>query len=199
MQELPTRTLRNLQRRVLQLQGRFIPQLSPTGYYNDKQYDFVRAYIVLAHAEMEEYLEGRAREITASSLLRWKNKKKVNRCIASLLLHHDKAHTPKPHDSTTHIHCAARTYETSVVNQNHGIKEDNLFDLFVPLGLDKSEVSTSLLIDLTNFGSARGQVAHTSARKVQTPPDPQTFLLQVGSIMNELEAFDTTTREMMTR
>jgi hypothetical protein len=196
---LATRSFRNLERRVIQLQNRFVPTLSPTGYYNDRQYDFVRAYIVLTHAEMEEYLEGRARDIIGSSLLRWKNKRRVNRCIASLLLHHDKSHTPKPQDSTTHIHCAVRGHENSVINQNHGIKEENLFDLFVPLGLDKSEVSANLLIDLTNFGSARGQVAHTSARKVQTPPDPQTFLFQVGSIMKELAAFDSTTREMMTR
>lgn len=181
------------------MQDRFVPALSPTGYYNDKEYDFVRAYIVLTHAEMEEYLEGRARDIIGSSLLKWNTKRKVNRCIASLLLHHDRARTPKPQDSTTHIHCAVRTHENSVINQNHGIKEDNLFDLFVPLGLDKSEVSANLLIDLTNFGSARGQVAHTSARKVQTPPDPRTFLVQVESIMTELEGFDSTTREMMIR
>jgi hypothetical protein len=196
---LATRSFRNLERRVNQLGDRFLPQPNPIGTYSDKEYDFVRAYIVLAHAEIEEYLETRAKDIVSHSVDRWKTRYKVNRCIASLLLRHDSAKTPSPRDSASHIHCAAHDYEKSVVRTNHGIKEENVIALFSPLGLDKAEIPSSLLIELSNFGSARGKVAHTSARHVRNPPDPHTFLNQLQAIMTDLEGFDSLTQLLRNR
>lgn len=78
MEQLATCSFRNLERRIVQLEDRFTPTLSPTGFYKEKQYDYVRAYIVLTHAEMEEYLEVRARDICSDfdSVLEGKRRSK---------------------------------------------------------------------------------------------------------------------------
>lgn len=47
-----------------------------------------------------------------------------------------------------------------IVDNNHGIKEINLKDLFVPLCLDFDNLSPELIPTLNSYGSQRGGIAH---------------------------------------
>ena len=45
--------------------------------------------------------------------------------------------------------------------------------MFLPLGLDETELEDQLLIDLTTLGSQRGDVAHKALSAVTNLPDPK--------------------------
>ena len=186
---MPTALFNALEKRVDALASRLLPPLSPTGTYSDAQYDFVRAYIVLVHAEIETYLEDTALSLASTALAKWTTRQRVNRGTATLLLHYDASHTPHPRDASTHIHNAIARFR-GVVRENHGIREKYLWSMYLPLGIDKAEVSPTLIAELESFGAARGKVAHLSARGVLTPPDPQSTLDQTSLLVAELRDFD---------
>jgi hypothetical protein len=150
----------------------------------------VRGYLLLCHAEIEAYLEELAVKAAEQSLNKWRRDSRINRCLAALMLHHNKDATPSPSTMASHINLAVRNHIRTVRDSNHGIKEKNLYSMYVPIGLDKSEVSTTLLAELESLGAARGRVAHTSAKSVQTPPDPGSIRQQVWNVLSELEDFD---------
>ena len=189
METLSTKLYNSLHTRIGKLESRLLPPTSPIGNYSETEYDFVRGYIVLVHAEIETYLEEVALELTNFSMRRWSTHGRVNRCLAALLLHHDRSATPLPKDMTTHLNTAASAHRSAVKN-NHGVREKHVWAMFSPLGIDKSEVSTSLLAELESFGSARGKVAHLSARGVLNPPDPDSTKNQASLLVSELKDFD---------
>jgi hypothetical protein len=174
-----------------------LPKRSATGRYSDAQYDLVRGYILLVHAEVENYLEDSALTIVDRSLAHWVRYGRVNRCISALLLHHEQNATPAPKDLATHIYAAANAFRITV-RENHGIREPYLWKLLLPVGIDKSEVSPSLLAELESFGVARGSVAH-SAKRVQTPPDPGSTMDQATQLVGELSDLDQVCRAASTR
>lgn len=187
---MPTRNYHNLSRRITELEARLLPQISPTGVYSPQDYDQVRGYMLLCHAEIESYLEDMAIEIAERSLSNWNKKNRVNRCLAALMLHHSQDQTPKPQSMSSHIHTAISKHIKTVRESNHGVKESNLFKMFVPLGLEKGEVSSILTAELDSLGAARGKIAHTSARLVKSPPDPGTVRDQINKTLEELADFD---------
>lgn len=187
---MPTTLFNGLDKRVKTLGDRLLPAISPTGTYTDAQFDFVRAYIVLVHAEIETYLEETALLLANTALKKWNAQGRVNRSTASLLLHYDKSHTPTPRDTATHINTAVIEFGRTV-RDNHGIREKYLWSMYLPLGVDKGEVSPTLIAELDSFGTARGRVAHLSARGVKYPPDPQSTRDQTSLLLDELKDFDT--------
>lgn len=187
---MPTVLLSNLRRRILQLEKSLLPAISPTGVYSEVQYDQVRGYLLLCHAEIEAYLEELAVKAAEQSLSKWQRDNRVNRCLAALMLHHNKDVTPSPSTMTSHINLAVKNHIRAVRDGNHGIKENNLYSMYLPIGMDKSEVSATLLAELESLGAARGKVAHTAAKSVQTPPDPGSIRQQVWNVVSELDDFD---------
>ena len=53
-----------------------------------------------------------------------------------------------------------------IISKNHGIKRNNIFKMYRPLGYIEDDFDISLLSDLDTFGSFRGTFAHHSAKKV---------------------------------
>jgi len=76
------------------------------------------------------------------------------------------------------------------INDNHGIKEQNLLALFAPLGIPATAVSSTLLPNLDNLGTLRGTHAHHSARAVTNVPDPETEYNRVTALVDELVVLD---------
>jgi hypothetical protein len=68
----------------------------------------------------------------------------------------------------------------STIDNNHGIREDNLFQIFYPIGLKMSDMDNTWLATMDSFGISRGEVAHTSI-KTQQPIDPATVFKKITS------------------
>ncbi|MGX1615682.1 HEPN domain-containing protein [Micromonospora chalcea] len=195
---MPTRRLKTLQRRVRQLESRFLPTANPTGFYSQRQYDGVRAYVVLTHAEIESYVEDVTQDILLAAKTRWLNSQRTGRCIAALMLYGARSVQPPKaivrqtaNDTfEAHVIRLLREHERYVSQDNHGIKEKNLLSVLLPVGVLEADLDPVWLATMNSFGGQRGAVAHNSVIKVQTPPDPQQMRQTVADILLGLETLE---------
>jgi hypothetical protein len=175
------------------LRHNFLPKdFSPIGQYEARQHDLARGYVLLVHAEIESYLEDRAREIANSAEKRWKTTGIHSRVIKSVVLfhNHSKNEPWKPFDrAAVKIQAALNSY-ASLISNNHGIKETNICRLLFPIGIEYHSLNATWLITVDSFGSFRGSLAHLSSIKTQQPIDPETEFKKVIEIVKGLRSLD---------
>lgn len=173
--------------RISNLERRFLPEeLSSIGEYTETDYDKVRAFRLLAHSEIESYLEAIARNTAVESVKAYKKKNLASIPIIGIINRYgNKKNLNKVDD-------CIRKYISTVKN-NSGIKEQNVIILFTPLGFLADDLFLSVL---NSYGTARGEVAHTSAQ-VQRPPDPGDEKKTIKEILGGLRAFDHYYKEVL--
>lgn len=189
------------------LKDEFIPEISSTGSYSESQLSRTAAYRVLAHAEIEFYLEERAWEVVQNAKTLWAKSGKNTRTLICLLgfsgLTMDKPPdtlTPQKGSKTVKeekikiskkIDLAVESFKR-VISQNHGVKEDNILSLLLPIGIDSDDLDPAWLATMNTFGEKRGLVAHKSATSYMTiqTPDPANELNTVNQITDELLRID---------
>lgn len=187
-----------LKRRLSKLKKIYLPRcFSPTGAYNDTVYEKVRAYTVLSHAEMEYYFEETALAIAQKAYSKWTHHQKASTPLLALVAYYTGQYSAIPdshaanrasEDINARINKAYREYNSLIRVNNHGIKEKNLLNIFLPIGIQVSEFDENMLIALNNFGSMRGSIAHsTRAGQLISPSDA---LNDVNNIMTYLDQFD---------
>ena len=195
MATLTTRRFSTLQRRVVQLERRLLPKPSPTGVYSERQYDMVRAFVVLAHAEVEHFLEELASDVLDAVKRRWDQSHSAGRCLSALLMYNDKRlpfpdalGKQQPKDSFEEVaRGAIKKHREFVIRRNHGLKEANILHLYLPMGVLESDLDPLWLAAMTTFGARRGVVAHTSAKRVQSPLDPEAARSMVRNVLEGVE------------
>jgi hypothetical protein len=196
------------------LKDEFLPEISPTGSYSESQLSRTAAYRVLAHAEIEYYLEERAWKIVIDAKKAWETGK-TTRTLICLLGFSDLTMDKPPdtlkkpnnvkqdnHDKrleiTEKINSAIKSFK-KVIDNNHGLKEKNILALLLPIGIDSNDLDSAWLATMNTFGEKRGLVAHKSATSYMTTqtPDPANelntvnqitdqFLLIIDELMNNL-------------
>jgi hypothetical protein len=198
---------RELESRLSELRKNLLPaEFSPTGQYSDKEQDCARGYRLLAHAEIESYLEDISRETVTEAIRLWKKERKPSRTLISFLASYHSSWNVNDQISNEEIIQIAKSRinaKESIdkvivlaqkqylqrLKDNHGIKENNLFTLIVPAGVDVSELDSTWLTDLNNFGGLRGNVAHNS--KLATGEiNPKDELSSINSLLLGLKQLD---------
>ncbi|MBZ9766451.1 hypothetical protein LB526_06720 [Mesorhizobium sp. CA6] len=202
---------KDLQARVSELKRLLLPsKFDPTGTYKDPLRVTTRAlsFRVLTHAEVETYLEDRVLEIATTALDAWETKKFVSVVTFHLIGFSGRA-TDRPPDtlntteqnkikewpSKTFIDdrfskCVSE-FHKRVRLENHGVKEKNIMEMFVPIGFDMGKCDAIFLQTMSNFGEARGAVAHTSGKgHVQKAVDPKDEYTTLQKIIASLEVID---------
>jgi hypothetical protein len=155
----------------------------PTGTYDKPDEVHLRAasFRVLVHAEMEAYVEEIASDLFQAAWAAWSERGTPSRVLLGLLAFSGRNHALPPSslkdqgaelDVRDAIQKAQAVWR-SAQRQNHGLKEENVLRLLLPLGIGAPEIDATLLSDLSSFGSARGEVAHTSVSKVRRYIDPE--------------------------
>jgi hypothetical protein len=196
-----------LEMQLDRLKDEFLPEISPTGSYSESQLSRTAAYRVLAHAEIESYLEERAWTIVIDAKKAWETGK-TTRTLICLLGFSDLTMDKPPdtlkkpsnvkqdnHDKrleiTEKINSAIKSFK-KVIDNNHGLKEKNILALLLPIGIDSDDLDPAWLADMNTFGEKRGLVAHTSATSYMTiqTPDPANELNTVTQIKNKLLRID---------
>ena len=198
---------RTLTRELNRLKKQFLPKINPTGLYSESQLSKTAAYRVLAHAEIESYLEERAWEVVQNAKTIWDESGKTTRTLICLLgfsgLTMDEPPdtlTPKKGSKTVKeekikiskkINLALESFKR-VISQNHGVKEDHILSLLLPIGIDSDHLDPAWLATMNTFGEKRGLVAHKSATSYMTiqTPDPANELNTVTQITDELLRID---------
>jgi hypothetical protein len=187
-----SRRFNALASRLANLRFHFLPlQFNPIGKYSRREYDLARAYVVLAHAELEAYIEDRATEMVQRTENEWRQKNRCSQVMRSICTSHISRSglpwLPFTKDPQK-IDSALQGYKDLVKN-NHGIKEVNLLKLIFPLGIQYQSIDAALLDDLEAFGSSRGGIAHNSI-KTQQPIDVEAQFKKVTAILKRLKVLD---------
>ncbi|WP_413173859.1 HEPN domain-containing protein [Anabaena azotica] len=206
---------RILTRELNRLKKQFLPKISPTGLYSDRQLVKTLAYRVLAHAEIESYLEDRVWEAVLNAKRAWDSTGKTSRTLICLLgfssltmdkppdtLNKTSRISQDEHDKRLKI---SKKIDSAINNfrwvkdNNHGVKEANILALLLPIGIDSNDLDPAWLATMNTFGKERGIVAHTSATSYMTvqPPDPANELNTVKQITQELLRIDQLINNLM--
>lgn len=196
-----------LERELRNLRKFFLPrQFSLTGNYSERKIALAVAYRVLAHAEIESYIEDRVLAIATNAVDAWTTHKKTKLTLVSLFAFSGLT-LDKPPDSLTprqrsqnlddkvkfdnKLGKVFNSFRTSVVD-NHGIKEKNLLSLLLPIGINNDDLDQVWLREMNDFGAKRGEFAHQSASNYKTrqPPDPKNELEMVNRLLQGLIHID---------
>ncbi|EQB2598957.1 hypothetical protein ACYHQE_002579 [Aeromonas salmonicida] len=191
----------HLNSRLIELTSKFITdqlkaeELNPTTFQPDL--DRLAAYRLLIHAEIEEFLELKAKE----------NIKKIEACIKAgqpwmrqhpellslaVELQRDLPHK-KPEHVTSNLVSEHITgllaSATKEINENNGIKSQSFSFLSICAGKTADEIDNGLSASLNSYGKSRGDVAHTSAARSRNINAPSTEHKSANDLVNGLKVF----------
>jgi hypothetical protein len=201
-----SKRFRHCRKRIGALRQLLLPKLfDPLGNYSKREavQTKTKGFVILAHAEIEAYLEGSARDVIHYSEMKWKTDGRAAQPLVLLLACSQKH--PEPYFGKKgvladplakfHKHCEkviADHYKA--ISDNNGVKEQNVLKMFCPLGLAHSDLSATLLPLLDSFGSLRGVHAHDPIKSVAQIIDPETEYKAVSNLVQELKSLDTWVR-----
>lgn len=192
--DVPSSRFQELETRLAELLKHLIPSpFDPTGTYEDVVYEHTRAFRVLVHAEFEAFIEDRVIEVVNSAFSRWEYSGTISTSLLSVLAYKESLHAmpeslsdaaqkKRYPDLKARVEAAKNEYNRYVRTQNHGIKEKNILRLLMPIGITEAEIDPVWLSVTETWATARGDVAHKSA-KMQVRPDPQNEVKTVNQIL----------------
>ncbi len=177
---------RQLENRIKAIERLYLPAIRLNGKYSKKEQDNIRAYLLLIHAEIEAYFEEISGNKATTAFNNWKKNRTKSNVLLSLVSFHEHKIDEKNIEQRVKKALTAFFYN---LRQNHGIKEENILSMLLPVGLEYSEIDATWLNTITSFGTNRGEIAHTAA-KVQQPLDPAMLKTKVGKILGEIKTID---------
>lgn len=163
-----------LEARIKTIESNMMPAVNALGIYSDAEIDSIHAFVLLAHAEFECYIEEQAKILALTLENELKNDKAGSRFA--------RYHASKLSNSYSHI-----------ISENHGLKSKNLNNLFGPFGFcedDFNNIDTRFLAAMNSFGGRRGESAHLSAKRITKQPNPIAVQEAIQVIMDCLEKFE---------
>lgn len=190
-----SRRLSQLETRITFLERNILPSASSTGSYTKIQQDLIRSYVLLVHAEIEAYFEDVAREKVRRALSNWMSTRKKSSCLKAVLaysgneLSYEKEIKNNSNNISFRLNKAANHF-MALIQKNHGIKENNLLSILIPLGIELSDIDPVWLSTMEAFGNLRGTIAHNST-SIHTLIDRNTEVLRINTqIMPEIQRLD---------
>lgn len=173
-----SKRFRELTRRLQQLRLNLLgflpdPPVSKVSY-NDHELDSTRAYVVLAHAEIEAFCEEIASKKVQDTIALYNNRHVVSSVLRRMVAYHVGKHrrswgeVSAPPQST--IDSTVAAYR-DFIKKNHGVKRTNLESILYPLGITDAHLNATWLAQMDSFGVRRGVLAHNSVGATAAP-DP---------------------------
>ena len=197
-----------LVRQVDCLREHLLPSaFDPAGNYSPETFTRAVAYRVLAHAEIESYIEDRVWKTALSALDSWSQQNKASKTLLGLLAFSgQKMEQPPPTvapgqanqnntwqeklDMNYRLQSAINSFSFAI-QTNHGVKEENVLRLLLPIGVKPTDLDPVLLANLNSFGTERGIAAHDSAAKhPRHQINPKHEFERVVSLLNGLLSID---------
>lgn len=158
-----TKRFQLLRRELLKAKRAFLPaKFNPLGSYTELQSDRARGFLLVAHAEIESFIEDRVRETAKISVDLWQSRRKTTEALASLLTYvFLEDGEPRWKNLNERIFYAHNKFNISV-RENNGVKIINLKLLLMPVGQDIDALDPLFVSEMDNFGKSRGAAAHAS-------------------------------------
>jgi hypothetical protein len=195
---------RDLTRRLYELRRCFLPEeFDPFGNYDRDTLMMASAYIVLAHAEIESFIEDRATETAIAAMKSWRDHKKVDCILIGLIGHYAKQiKNNDPDDTNQKINRKKDindmiTQSTNIflneIKANNGIRESSISKLLTPIGIGVESFDPTWILNMDNYGRGRGEIAHISQKNYTTKKqiNPEEEFKMVNSLVrNGLKKLD---------
>lgn len=203
-----------LEAKIKSLKDTMLLDTSPS-CNNEEQQDRIRGYILLSHAAFETYVEDIANGVLDKALNDLKTSKVVSPVLLAIVCYFKLYWPPtdsvceqccigrwlkfvrprksvviEKKDFITNMHALAFQYKSYIVSKNNGIKEKDIKNIFVPLGLDLKDLDNDFLADLNSFGALRGSLAHNSINKVTYLLDASDIRRTIETLLFKFEQFD---------
>jgi hypothetical protein len=143
------------------------------------------------HAEVEAYLEDRAKERARKIEKGWMKTGRRSKAVRRLLRCHNLQMKRPWHPidwSSDTVNAAINSYISSIDN-NNGIKERDICHIMFPIGIEYEHLNVTWLANMSSFGLSRGGFAHGSI-KTHQPVDPQSEFLKVKELVKGLAKLD---------
>jgi hypothetical protein len=170
--------------------------VDPIQCRTDLQHLKLQSYTLLCHAAIEEYLEELCLQVATTSRQLYKENGVITKSLVSLIsakLLDDMSEKGKKRikgELASDIEIfSAEAYTTykHVVTSNHGIVNDNLKALLLPIGVNP-ETDIALMASLHSFGGKRGELAHKFVlRREDTLSDSKS---RIDLLVRSLIAYD---------
>lgn len=156
---------------------------------NTKNQDLIKSFILLCHAELENYFETICIKIISKSKALYDDKSIVTKPLFSLSIMSEKNFDEKNKNFTTNQARLDKLYSNYFANikNNNGIKEENLKKILPHIGIDMDSVDDVLLSQLTAYGVKRGQTAHSTKKVIRGFKDE---VASIDSLLKNLEDLD---------
>ena len=190
-----SRRLTQLLSRLDFLERNILPAQRLTGNYTKTERDLIKSFLLLAHAEIEAYFEDIVTEKVKKALNKWTTERKRSACLNAVLafsgneLSYENEKKVNSNNIVFRINRAVSHY-LGLVNKNNGVKEKNILNLILPIGIELSELDNTWLSVMEAFGTTRGNIAHNSS-VVQQQLDRNTERDRiVNQILPEIERLD---------
>lgn len=159
----------------------------------------VQAYVLLAHAAFEQYMEDIVTAVSREAHVQLKKNNRVCRAMLSLvaseaMLQVDDAIARRKIKSSVATDLlgfasSAVSNLTLDIQSNHGVTTADQKKLLLQIGIDPEEVDLTVSAALNAFGTKRGYIAHKV--KMKTSETRSSVLSETKQILNGLIAFDT--------
>ncbi len=181
---------------------------SPTGDYSEQKRDRARAYRVLAHAEIEFYIENILENLVKEKYDKWISKHTPSYVLSCLMISAKlgwqddngkeqgldpvKIGLKNENDVSIDqlIGKVVTLYRNSIIKYNNGITQQNLRKLLFPIGIAVNSLDGTWLNNMDSYGQTRGEIAHRSRRGLSTLPDPKSEYEAVQNLLSGLQDLD---------
>jgi len=185
----------SLKSRIAELREKFLADHVAAEYADPLAYvanaDDLAAFRLLAHAELEEYLETKARDGLAAMEAAFDTGRTSVRDNLSLLVIANTLKTDLRFDSTHWTKDIRATLKTARewISHNNGIKDTSFTMLSVFSGKLPDEVDGALSASLSSYGTLRGDVAHRSVTRVRNIYAPSAEATTADDLVRDLDSY----------
>jgi hypothetical protein len=207
---------KQLKDEIVQLRRDLLPKrFRRTGRYSREDVTRALAYHVLAHAEIEAYLEDRALDTALAAVRAWKNNSRVSKTLLALISFSGRIMERPPGSINPEQPSQMSQWDEKIklnkkvdlamndfyriVKQNHGVKEENTIRLLLPIGIDCDDLDTVLIADLNSFGESRGLIAHLASQAYRTMEqiDPRDEEKKVRQLVANMVTIDRAVNKLL--
>ena len=200
-----SRRFQKLRTELTRLRKHFLPKTwNPTGSYSQRGIDYSRAYRILAHAEIEAFIENILLDVVEKKYSEWVKQKKATFVITCLLAASKFGWQDSEIDISPISPLKIRRDDESInqlieriveqyrqiVKDNNGIMDKDLKRLLMPAGISLSDLDQTWLNDMNSFGGQRGFFAHSSRLGITNLPDPKTEFDNIQKLLPGLDLLD---------
>lgn len=216
---MPSQRFNQMAKELTRLRRTLLPSRLSSQTFQPSERTSVRAlsYRLLAHAEFESYVEDMARAIAEKARVSWAGQQKVSIVTLSMLSfstlplkgtpvslaapsNKSQAEWDKLLDCSENLRKAFSSFRHFVDQKNHGIKEENLLALLMPVGLSQQKLDPLFLAEINDFAKKRGNIAHSSvAGQIQVGINPNDEVQQAQRIRDGLKALDRELTDLLQR